>query len=355
MSDASPSGASALELIRLREQLTAWIAKLDEVGTQASSHVAERVRADYRERLARVNDELGAHREEIEADLQRFRGAREEAEARRGAAGEALEETRLRHLIGELDDAAWEAARPSLEAEVSGADDAVAHARAEVARLEALSADVGSAAAAAAEAAVAPAGELEVVWTPEEDAAAERQAEVRAEPEPLATADEPSAAAPPAPEPAPPADAREAADAAGAETWDPFGGEFGVGEKPGDAGEDLPWLSGIDDPAKEWTAPGEDSGLEFLRGIDEPGKPAAGAEPAAGLGADDLAFLEELDRSIGGATPRPPAPATPTPPKPPAEEPTPAPGSRNEPLLCKECGAINEAHAWYCEICGSEL
>jgi uncharacterized OB-fold protein len=32
-----------------------------------------------------------------------------------------------------------------------------------------------------------------------------------------------------------------------------------------------------------------------------------------------------------------------------------ADGVMSEPLLCKECGAINEPHSWYCEICGSEL
>jgi ribosomal protein L40E len=31
------------------------------------------------------------------------------------------------------------------------------------------------------------------------------------------------------------------------------------------------------------------------------------------------------------------------------------PRKRGEALLCKECGAINEPQAWYCEICGSEL
>jgi hypothetical protein len=350
MNDASSSGATVQELIRLREQLTAWIGKLDEVGPQASSAVAERVRADYQDRLRRVTEDLGSHGEEIAADLERFREALGEAETRRAAAGEALEEARLRHLIGELDDAAWDEARPELERDVTGADDAVAHARAEVERLQALSADIQGAAVEEVE---AP-DEVEAVWTPEAEVEVEEVPEAQPEPEP---APEPEPQAPP-----PAAEVREAADAVSADEWDPFGGEFGTEEKAGDAAEDLPWLAGIED-AKGWEPPAPeegDSGLEFLRGIDEPAAPAPdAADPAApDLGADDLAFLEELDRSIGGAGARPPSDAAPQPPQPaPAEgAPAPAPAaSRAEPLLCKECGAINEPHSWYCEICGSEL
>ncbi|MBW3656060.1 MAG: zinc finger Ran-binding domain-containing protein, partial [Gemmatimonadetes bacterium] len=159
-------------------------------------------------------------------------------------------------------------------------------------------------------------------------------------PESLAPADEPPAAA----------------DVAGADEWDPFGAEFGAPQE--DVDEALPWLEGIDEAAKSWTPPApaveDDAGLDFLRDIEES---ARTPEPATGdLGADDLAFLEELDRAIGA----PPASIggveTPAPP-PAAPPPAAAPGAagRAEPLLCKECGAINEPHSWYCEICGSEL
>ena len=93
----------------------------------------------------------------------------------------------------------------------------------------------------------------------------------------------------------------------------------------------------------------------FLREIEESTRPPA--QPASGdLGADDLAFLEELDRAIG-SSPSAGAAKSPTPPPTPPAAATPAAasGSKAEPLLCKECGAINEPHAWYCEICGSEL
>ncbi|HYR10439.1 MAG TPA: Ran-binding zinc finger domain-containing protein, partial [Longimicrobium sp.] len=350
------------------------------------------------DRLRRVNESLSSHRGEIEADLQRFRGALEQAEAHRLAAADEMDEVSLRHLIGELDESAWNAARPDLEARVREAEDAVTEARAEVERLETLAADIASAqdaafAASEASAAAADAEPQPAEAEPEPAAYEPEPAAYEAEPEPAAdtssafdreaTADfEPQlpdedlpgvddVAAPAAAETTfeapPPADVREAADAVSADEWDPFGSEFGAEAKQGDAEEDLPWLEGIDqsaagEAAGGWTPPaaGADEGLDFLREIEESTRPAAEPSRAAGadLGADDLAFLEELDRAIGSG-PASPGRGAKTPP--PAQPATPPPAaaqggaSRAEPLLCKECGAINEPHSWYCEICGSEL
>jgi hypothetical protein len=421
MSEAIP-GATVHDLIRQREQLTGWIARLDEVGGQASTRAAERIRADYADRLRRVNESLSGHRGEIEADLQRFRGALEQAEQHRLAAADEMDEASLRHLIGELDESAWNAARPDLEARVREADDAVAQAREEVGRLETLAADIASAEADAAALVEAPAPPAEAEPEPEpepepaafdaepagyepepaafgsesagyESEPATFDSAFQAEPEPdeaessgpfdrEATADfEPQlpdddlpsvgdVAAPAAAETTfeapPPADVREAADAVSADEWDPFGSEFGTEARQGDAEEDRPWLEGIDQSATgagggglSPPPAGADEGLDFLREIEESTRPAAEPSASADLGADDLAFLEELDRAIGSgpassgraskSTPPPAQPATPLP--------AAAAGgtSRAEPLLCKECGAINEPHSWYCEICGSEL
>lgn len=389
MSESNPAGAVVPDLIRLREQLTAWIAKLDEVGPQASSRVAERVRADYADRLRRVNEDLAAHRGEIEADLARFRAALAEAEELRARAADELDELSLRHLIGELDEAQWDEARPALERRVSDAGDAVARARDEVEHLQRLADDIaGSAAAveaAAAEPEAPPAEEAppplpgyDEPAAPVPDApafggtAAEAEAgapAAEAEPQPPmfgggeAIEPEPTAEPESAPaEEAPPADPRVAAEGASVDEWDPFGGEFAAEPKQGDAEEDLPWLEGIDEAARGWSPPAADEGLDFLREIEEStrgGASGGAAQPPAGdLGADDLAFLEELDRAIGSAPAsggaRAPTPPPPTPP-PGAPAPAGAGGSRAEPLLCKECGAINEPHSWYCEICGSEL
>lgn len=409
----TPTNAAAdgvHELVRQRDQLRAWIAKLDEVQTGAPSRVTERVRADYEDRLRRVTGDLSAHGEEIRRGLDDQREQLAAAEERRTHAADALEETRLRHLIGELDEAAWDQARQPLEAEAAAADDAVSQARAEVERLSTLSTEIAGGDAARAEDAE-PAGDdpheqAESFATAEaDDAAPEAAASPEAEQAADAPEEEPEWGAAPRTEAAEAAD--EAASVSGedlaawiteveaevsssdpvapreddtAEGWDPFPNEFGGGQaspatQPGDAARDLPWLDSLEGGAAagRWPAPaeGEDE-LAFLENLDAPQPPAASDGPPAALAEDDLAFLEELDRAISGGTQRPAAPATPAA----AGDASSLSGSfvggsgdgpgesadatedgpkRGEALLCKECGAINEPQAWYCEICGSEL
>ncbi|HVG44317.1 MAG TPA: hypothetical protein VM890_06280, partial [Longimicrobium sp.] len=325
------------ELVRQRDQLRGWIAKLDEVAG-APSRVTERVRADYEDRLRRVTGDLSAHGEEIRRGLDEQREQLAAAEERRVQAADALEETRLRHLIGELDEGAWNQAREPLEEEAAAADEAVAQARAEVERLSTLSTEIAGDDAARAEAdAEEPAAE-------EPAAAAEEPTPNAAPPETNEAADAPEA------EPewgaAPGTGSDEGAegvsgedlaawiteveaevtssDAAApreddtADAWDPFANEFSSGPaspatQPGDAARDLPWLDSLEGGAAagRWPAPaeGEDE-LAFLENLDAPAS-AADAAPAANLAEDDLAFLEELDRAISGGSQRPAPPATP--------------------------------------------
>jgi hypothetical protein len=377
MSDSNAVGhQSVQELVHQRDQLRAWIARLDEVGSQAAGHVAQRVRGDYEARLKEVTEALSTHGEEIERDRAAAGTAVAEAEARRAEAGDRLEEQRLRHLIGELPEDAWDQVRPELEGELSAAEDALVGARAELERLETLAAEVGAAAAPPPEErrepeapqAAALTGAPDATDTPESrerDARAAEVAEADAwEPQ----MDEAESAPEPAAEAPPPA-----ADAASADEWDPFGGEFGAdaAETTGDAADELPWLDDLEAGTKAWDGTaaagtaddededGDEGGLEFLKSVREddtqPEPPATPRADGGGdLGDDDLAFLEELDRAISSS----PAPATPPAAQPSAGGATPGAGGKGvkaEPLLCKECGAINEPHAWYCEICGSEL
>ncbi|HET6765127.1 MAG TPA: hypothetical protein VFH27_15685 [Longimicrobiaceae bacterium] len=352
------------ELIQQRERLRGWIARLDQVRGDAPDRVAERVRGDYQARLESVTEELSTHREELERDLGERRVALSTAEDRRATVQDALEEVRLRHMIGELDDRAWDQQRPELERDVSDADAALESARADVDDLERLVHEIQSADAPAEE---PPAPEPEV-----EPAAAEPEAEPEPEPEPVAEIEEEpvlrpdtgsadddetdrfvddafpdesdlaaEAPAPSAPAPTPPPAGR-----------DPFGDEFSAGAIADD--EDLPWLESLDRRTAEWESgtPSSESGLEFLDslGTDKPG------QSDSQIAEDDLAFLEELDRAIAGNAPPPAAPpasstagrATDLPTQPAGP---PAAGR----LICKECGAPNEPHAWYCEVCGSEL
>jgi len=377
----NPANAAAdgvQELVRQREQLRAWIAKLDEVQTGAPSRVAERVRADYEERLRRVTDELSAHGEEIQRALEEQRRELAAAEERRAHAADALEETRLRHLIGELDEGAWDQARLPLEAEAAAADEAVARAQGEVERLAALSGDVaGGATPGAEDPEAAPAAEA----APEADASDEAQESIiippDEEPEAPVSGDDLAAWITEV-EAEVTSSESIAPREADAEGWDPLANEFGGGQaspatQPGDAARDLPWLGSLEGSAPRWDAgpaEGEDE-LAFLENLETPAPAAEGAAPAAELADDDLAFLEELDRAISGGAQRPAAPAAPQaetpglsgsfaggsgdgPGAPPADLTEEQP-KRGEALLCKECGAINEPQAWYCEICGSEL
>jgi hypothetical protein len=401
----TPTNAAAdgvHELVRQRDQLRAWIAKLDEVQTGAPSRVTERVRADYEDRLRRVTGDLSAHGEEIRRGLDEQREQLAAAEERRAQAADALEETRLRHLIGELDEAAWDQARQPLEAEAAAADQAVAQAQAEVDRLSTLSTEIAGGDAARAEVDEA-AGDAEpdeaesFASAEEDDAAPEAAASAGTEEAADAPEEEPEWGAPPRAESADEGDAVSGEDLAAwiteveaevtssdaaapreddtAEGWDPFPTEFGGGQaspatQPGDAARELPWLDSLEGGAAggKWSAPPEaEDELAFLENLDAP-QPAADAAPAADLAEDDLAFLEELDRAISGGTQRPPAPSAGADaaglgsfvggsgdgPGEPADGTEDQP-KRGEALLCKECGAINEPQAWYCEICGSEL
>lgn len=354
LNSAADPASPVHTLIQQREQLRGWIAKLDEVAGGASSRVAERIRQDYADRMARVTAELGEHREEIGRSLESMRAALREAEDRHTHASEAMEEMRLRHLIGELGADEWDTQRVRLEDEVATAEDETRRIRGEVERLAALSADVSGedTPATSAETAFASAAEqpVDVVHPAEEEVGpplAFLEEAAADDSESTAWLDEISL---------PSVDTPPAAEDDSAANWDPFGNEFGgASETPqSDVGSgDLPWLETPDRPAEPWTpASSEGDGLEFLNdlGTATPETPATGD-----LAEDDLAFLEELDRAISGG------PAA-TPPAAPAPSsgggsatPPPLAGTPAGRLICKECGAPNEPHSWYCEVCGSEL
>ncbi len=321
-------------LVQQREQLRGWIAKLDEVSGGASTRVAERIRQDYGERLERVTSALGEHREEIGRSLDAMRLELHEAEERHALAGDALEEMRLRHLIGELGDTEWETQRGRLDVEVASAEAEMRRLNGEVDRLAALatevSGDSASTETAFASAAEEPADEPVAEAAP---AAAEPAADEEVDGWLNEISLDPAPAAPPAAE-------------RSADEWDPF---TGVADPKQEGETDLPWLETPEPAAEPWSpSASEGDGLEFLNdlGTTPPATPAT-----SDLAEDDLAFLEELDRAISGS------PAASRPATPPASsgDAAPAAGTSGGPLLCKECGAINEPHSWYCEICGSEL
>ncbi|HYJ78223.1 MAG TPA: hypothetical protein VEW03_01370, partial [Longimicrobiaceae bacterium] len=290
---ADAAGPDVQELIRQRELLAGWIAKLDEVKTDAPGRVAERVRADYDARLRQVTADLLAHREEIERDLESRRGDQAAAEERLAHAADALQETQLRHLIGELDQGAWDEARPRLEGEVGAAEQALQQAGGEVERLSTLAAEI-AAAAEPEPARQEPEAEEEAPAADAEAAAPDGGAVAEsAGPEPAA-AEESSAAGEDMAAWITEVEAEAAREdgpitTAEADAWDPFANEFGSAPaspatQPGDAKDELPWLDAIDAGGKAAPAAPAGAGEQTVLGGDAPA-PAAEAAASADLAA----------------------------------------------------------------------
>jgi hypothetical protein len=104
----SKSQVAAERLLEERRQYEAWIAKLSEPGpSPMPPHVVDRVRADYRSRLEDVTRQLARYGRELEANLAELELRRSEMLTQRSLREEALAEIRLRHTVGEFDDAQY--------------------------------------------------------------------------------------------------------------------------------------------------------------------------------------------------------------------------------------------------------
>lgn len=320
---------SAVEtLTRRRAQLQDWLGRLGEVGSGVPGHVTERVRRDYEDRLRAVTQELGEHRDALTAELDDRRAELEDADARRTAAADDLEEARLRHLIGELEAGEWDARRPELESALATAETQATGIRTEVERLDALLRDMPGAAPEPQPEPAAPAAEAQQPdWMSDAQPAAGAQQAGQGEwprdPPPVE-----EIALPP----------RDTSDDTIPE-FTPFAQDdrTGAGAADDDLGVDLSWLEDVE---------------QVSTTVDLSGGAAPAPADTDDSSADDLAFLEELDRAIS-ASPSAGQAGSPS-----AAMPDPdrtLDPDRAGMLLCKECGAINEPQLWYCEICGSEL
>jgi hypothetical protein len=349
-------GAPSLEsLLEQRRRIEEWLQRLDE-GSDVPSHIAERVRADYRERLERLTQELSSNREALEQELHEREKTLDAARARLAAGQERLDESRLRHAVGEYDAEVWSDLRSELEEEVTAAEEEARIAGEEAERVRGTLAEMGAGGGEGARPAGAP-------GAPEPAEPAKRDSP------PAGPTDEGARAVEPAEE----------------ETeWEPdfgladFGpeaesladpqsgkgttaGEGAPATEEGEEGGDdpLPWLEfGTLDPGPEDEGSlGEPPAGASSPAEAEPAAPAPKPGPASkGRGersapesemeGEDLDFLRDLDRALSTGSGAGKAP--------PASTPPPAQGS-SERLSCPECGASNDARAWYCEICGTEL
>ena len=120
------------ELLEQRGTYQGWLTRLGELGDEFRPEVAEKVRGDYASRLATVETELEGHRAELETALAARTETVEKVAGEHDARSAELEETQLRHVVGEFDDEEWERRRAEhqvgideLEAELTSQRSAV--------------------------------------------------------------------------------------------------------------------------------------------------------------------------------------------------------------------------------------
>lgn len=124
------------ELLRSRSTLVEWLEGLEDRREDVRPAVYEKVRDDYRGRLAEVEGQLAEHRSDLERALEERREAVGELEEERDAQAALLEEAELRHDVGELEDDEWEEESGELKSELDELDESLDEERAAVDRLE---------------------------------------------------------------------------------------------------------------------------------------------------------------------------------------------------------------------------
>jgi hypothetical protein len=352
-SEQHQAGAEAAsELLARRAQLQEWLHRLDRVEDEIPVQVKRRVRADYEQRLAEVVTELSEHSEALSADREQLDETLLAAAERHDRATDALEEARLRHLIGELSSEEWESRRPDLETEVEAARADREATETEIRALDDLLSQLGAAAAA-------PEAESEEVELPvlgsadEETVEAPSRAAAATEPEAEPTAedfaDEAEEWVPDLPEIETPADWGQPVTTA--EVGEAAPDQLAEREEPSAAAEEeLPIMGDPMDVSSyesEEKAPANDDLVEITTF-------AAAAEALAdevetAPADDDYAFLEELDRAIAATAPSGSGSESDSR----EEEPQ---ATRPQPgLKCPDCGYSNDPAAWYCGVCGVDL
>jgi len=152
--------AAIRELLDKRSTFQEWLRKLDELGDEFRPEVAEKVRGDYAGRLSDVETELGTHRAELETALADRLQSVDRVTAEHDARSAELEETRLRHVVGEFDDDEWESRRSEHQGRIDELEERLASQRSAVESLQAVLGELtGAAAAPLAPAATPVAGE----------------------------------------------------------------------------------------------------------------------------------------------------------------------------------------------------
>ncbi len=125
-------------LLDRRGTFREWLNRLDELGSEFRPEVAEKVRSDYAGRLARVEDELEGHRAGLETALVDRTEAVQQISSEHDERTAELEETKLRHVVGEFDDDEWESRRAGHQDLIDGLEAQLNSERSAVESLEAV-------------------------------------------------------------------------------------------------------------------------------------------------------------------------------------------------------------------------
>jgi|CXWL01.1.fsa_nt_gi hypothetical protein len=318
----SPNLADVEVLLAERDAVAGWLARIDAAGSSIPPAVRDRVRQDYQGRLDGVMERLQGHGDVIAAKLAEDRAEQESHADRANAANEALAEAQLRHLVGEYDQAHFEAERDRHAADVARHEQALDVVAERAGRLEEVLSLI-----------IAPARPVEAT-TPTA---------------PLHDAVVPTVTREPVTDEL--IDSVELVDDQIDEQL------LAIFDDPGDLTEEAVEL--VDEPVGPELQTSVDRGpLSFRPGSGMP--PEQEREiPSFGMPAEIPARFTPTAEPVRGAP-------TPTPvvaPRPmfdedivasgPPPEPTTVTGGRT--LRCSECGAMNKSSEWYCEKCGAEL
>lgn len=116
--------------------LRAWLDKLDALRGSARTKAWEKVRDDYRGRLAAIDADLAPLRAAIRERLAARRISAASLESTIQGLDERRDEAELRHHIGETSDAAFETERQKIDAQVEASRRGLAEVSGEIQRLE---------------------------------------------------------------------------------------------------------------------------------------------------------------------------------------------------------------------------
>lgn len=303
-----PDPESAEDLSRLlesRRQIEGWLDRLDGQAGSASRKIIERVRADYRERLEEVTDEILRRQDLVSRWMAEAEQRVEDATARRESAAGQLEEARLRHQIGEWNAERWERLRAEYEATIAEASEEEEAASRDLARLRELL-EAGAPPAPASQAADPP-PEAGDDHQSDADDFTVVAASPNSGPEPLpAQRTTPHRIEPAAPQPSPSGDEADLENVAG-DAEPPV--------RPPATAEDADDLSEGEGDDGGWASEEVPDDVTLV-----PETMPSSSAPDSGGG-------EEFD-----------------------PETVPKPG-----IKCSNCGYTNDATAWFCGVCGADI